>query len=58
MALRMENHNVITAETAQRNNRLIASGGITGIYDRLDPVIGYAAEPLLPLREACVPLAD
>ncbi|CAF3704314.1 unnamed protein product [Rotaria sordida] len=58
VALRSESNNVITAETAHRNDRLIASGGITGIYDRVSPVIGYAVEPLLPLHEACVPLAD
>ncbi|CAF3935171.1 unnamed protein product [Rotaria sp. Silwood1] len=53
-----ESQNKITAETANRNNRLITNGGITGINDFLSPVIGYAAEILLPIHEACAPLAD
>ena len=39
-----------------RNNRLLALGGVTGIYDDLEPIIGYAVEPLLSLAEACAPL--
>ena len=31
---------------------------MTGIKDDLEPVIGYAAEPLLPLADACAPLTD
>ncbi|CAF4322534.1 unnamed protein product, partial [Rotaria sp. Silwood2] len=53
-----EDTNKITVQTAIRNNRLIAAGGVTGIMEDLDPVIGYAAEPLLPLHEACVPLSN
>ncbi|CAF3919940.1 unnamed protein product [Rotaria sp. Silwood2] len=53
-----EDTNNITVPTATRNNRLIAVGGVTGIKEDLDPVVGYAAEPLLPLHEACVPLSD
>ncbi|CAF3816219.1 unnamed protein product, partial [Rotaria sp. Silwood1] len=47
--------NRITVQKDTRNNRLIAVGGVTGIKEDLDPVIGYAAEPLLPLHEACAP---
>ncbi|CAF4707962.1 unnamed protein product [Rotaria sp. Silwood1] len=53
-----EDSNTTTLETEIRNNRLIAIGGVTGINDHLDAIIGYAAEPLLPLHEACVPLSD
>ncbi|CAF4902486.1 unnamed protein product, partial [Rotaria sp. Silwood1] len=50
--------NTTTVQKDSRNNRLIAVAGVTGIHDTLDPVIGYAAEPLLSLHEACVPLSD
>ncbi|CAF5113244.1 unnamed protein product, partial [Rotaria magnacalcarata] len=43
-------------DPATLNNRLLAIGGVTGIKDELEPVIGYAAEPLLPLAKACSPL--
>ncbi|CAF4604384.1 unnamed protein product [Rotaria sp. Silwood2] len=58
VAVKTEDHNEITDKTIERNNRLIASGGITGINDNLNSMIGYAAEPLLPLHEACFPLVD
>ncbi|CAF1341272.1 unnamed protein product, partial [Rotaria sp. Silwood1] len=54
----VEDTNRITVQKDTRNNRLIAVGGVTGIKEDLDPVIGYAAEPLLPLHEACAPLFD
>jgi hypothetical protein len=44
--------------TAGRNNRILALGAVTGITDNLVPVVGYAAEPILPLAEACAPLAN
>ncbi|CAF4171155.1 unnamed protein product [Rotaria sp. Silwood2] len=50
--------NTTTVQKDTRNNRLITVGGVTGIHDILDPVIEYAAEPLLSLHEACVPLSD
>jgi hypothetical protein len=41
----------------KRNNRLLAVAGVSGTNDVLEPVTGYAKEPLLSLAEACEPLA-
>ena len=47
-----------TSISSTRNNRLIAGGAVTGIEEYLEPVIGYAKEPLLSLADACAPLAN
>jgi hypothetical protein len=44
-------------DTSKRNNRLLAIAGVGGSNEMLEPVIGYAEEPLLSLAEACEPLA-
>ena len=54
----VESNNQPRPSTGIRNNRLLAIGGVTGIKDDLEPIVGYAAEPLLSLAEACVPLED
>ncbi|CAF4060020.1 unnamed protein product [Adineta steineri] len=45
-------------DPSARNNRLVAGMGPIESKDESLPVIGYAAEPLLPLGEACAPLSD
>ncbi|CAF3915825.1 unnamed protein product, partial [Adineta steineri] len=38
----------------RRNSRLLIKD--TDDLNSLDPIIGYAQEPILPLHDACVPL--
>lgn len=55
--LSMIEEQFISAEGEQKENQH-PSNNVNEIGTDYPPIIEYAAEPLLPLREACVPLVD
>jgi hypothetical protein len=66
MILSVQNSDDVPGSFTKNHNRLIAThsgasvlttkNSINDIKPELDPIVGYAAEPLLPLSKACAPL--
>jgi hypothetical protein len=49
-----KNRRVVEADTEKQNLRTVNI--INNIQADMDPIVGYAQEPLLPLYKACIPL--
>jgi hypothetical protein len=54
--LQRKNHRLVETAAGEQNLRIASP--IKKVQEHLDPIVEYAQEPLVPLVEACAPLAN